>query len=292
MKLRALPTTPFYLLRERMTRSSTKRTPEPMVMDEPDSVEQFHQAGAAINLPVYELCALATSHLVPERATILDLGSGSGQYLAHLGRHRPDVKIVGVDLSDEMLATGQAMIAQEGLDERVALRKGDMTDFVDLAPDDVEAVSCVFALHHLPSDESLARCLSQIATVRERSGCAVLIFDFARLRHPKSYEALMSTQPEMPAVLKQDALASERAAFSWEELTEQLERAGLGDLRNTRMRAWQAYQLHWSPHKDGKQSGHGSWREIPLPRARRGDTRLFLGMFPGAPIKKQPPRSI
>jgi tRNA (cmo5U34)-methyltransferase len=284
MKLRSIPMVPVYLLRERMTRSSVERTPEPMVMDEPESVEQFHQAGATINLPVYELCALVTSHLVPERATIFDIGSGSGQYLAHLARHRPDLKIVGIDLSEEMLATGRTMLTQEAIDERVALRRGDMTDFVDLVPDHVDAVSCVFALHHLPSGESLARCLNQMATVRERFGSAVLIFDFARLRHPKSYEALISTQPEMPSVLKQDALASERAAFSWDELTEQLQRAGLGDLRNTKMRVWQAYQLHWVPRKDGEPSGHGSWKDIPLPSARRADTKLFLGMFPGAPV--------
>jgi tRNA (cmo5U34)-methyltransferase len=291
MKLRSLPLLPFFLLRERVARSSAGRTPEPMIMDERESVEQFHQAGATINLPVYELCALATSHLVPEQATIFDLGSGSGQYLAHLARHRPDLEIVGIDLSEEMLATGRTMLAEEGLDERVDLRKGDMTDFVNLVPANVDAVSCVFALHHLPSPESLARCLSQIAAVRKRSGCAVVIFDFARLRHPRSYEALMSTQPEMPPVLKQDALASERAAFSWAELTEQLDRAGLADLRRARMRVWQAYQLHWAAHRDGKPSGHRSWQEIPLPSARRADTKLFLGMFPGAPVKNEPTRS-
>lgn len=291
MKLLSLPLLPFYLLRERLTRSAAERTPEPMIMDEPESVEQFHQAGATINLPVYELCALATSHLVAEQATIFDLGSGSGQYLSHLVRHRPDLRIVGIDLSEEMLATGQTMLAEEGLDGRVDLRKGDMTDFADLVPADVDAVSCVFALHHLPSPESLARCLSQIARVRERYGCAVLIFDFARLKHPKSYEALMSTQPEMPAVLKQDALASERAAFSWQDLTEQLDRAGLNDLHHARMRVWQAYQLHWAAHRDGKASGHRAWQEIPLPSARRADTKLFLGMFPGAPVKNEPTRS-
>jgi hypothetical protein len=78
------------LTRELLTRDKLTRQPEPTaLMEDSDSVEAFHQQGASAGplAPVYEFNAWATSQLVPENGTVIDLGSGSGQYLAYLARY-------------------------------------------------------------------------------------------------------------------------------------------------------------------------------------------------------------
>lgn len=286
MRVRVLPFIPFYLMREAVA-PPRERKLEPMVMEDPRAVEQFHKISGVNFVPLYQMCALAMSHLIPAGGTVLDLGCGSGQYLAHLARRRPDLRIVGLDLSEPMLRTGREMLAREGLDDRVELRRGDMTDFLGLVPEQVDAISTVRALHHLPSSEVLTRCLEQVASVRESTGCAVWIYDRARFKHPKSLRAFMSTLTitPLPPVLRGEALASDGAAFTYADLTQACEDAGLGTLHHRRLRLWRNFQAHWAPRLDGAPHGHDRWRDVPLPEDRRLDTQIMLRLFPGIPTR-------
>lgn len=286
MRVRALPLVPFYLAREAVA-APRERKLEPMVLEEPGLVAEFHEIAGVNFIPLYQMCALALSHLTPEGGTVLDLGCGSGRFLAHLSRRRPDLKIVGLDLSEPMLASGREMLAREGLEGRVELRRGDITDFLDLAPERVDVVSTVRALHHLPSTEVLTRCLEQIASLRASTGCAVWVFDRARFKHPKSLRAFMSTLTltPLPPSLRANALASDGAAFTFADLAEACERAGLGDLHQQRLRVWRNFQAHWAPRRDGFPHGHAQWQEVPLPPDRRLDTRVILSLFPGIPTR-------
>src|SRR5215211_6467994 len=108
-KPNALLVMPYVVARERLTRSDLGRTPEPMVMDQPEGVAAFHEAGRidGSNMPVYETWAKAMSRLLPQGGSLLDLGSGSVLYLAHLARHRYDLRILELHPTDPMLATAQ-----------------------------------------------------------------------------------------------------------------------------------------------------------------------------------------
>lgn len=281
-QVRAIALFPFLLLREVLTPRGRERTPEPMVMDEPDSVAQFHETGvgSGMNVPVYELCARATSRLLPHAGCVLDLGSGSARYLAHLAQRRPDAVITGIDLSDRMLSVGRETLAEEGLDGRVRLLRGDMTDFQELVPAEIDLVSCVFALHHLPSRDHLLRCLTQIAQVRERTGSAVWIWDFARLRHQRSFELYMSMLPEQEPVLLRDALASERAAWSLRELRE----AAPDEWRSSASLPLPSFQAHWAPRSQaGDWRGQGEWNDIPLPLKARLEHLALRASFRALP---------
>jgi SAM-dependent methyltransferase len=283
VKLQALPAAPYRIAREVLRRAPDPRVPEPtMLMEDPEAVEQFHASGPVNQVPLYQLCSRSTSMLAPAGATVLDLGSGSGRYLAHLARRRPDLKIVGLDLSEPMLATGRRMLAEEGLADRVRLEQGDITEFAASAPEDVAVVSCIQALHHLPTDDLIRRCLGQIAALRERTGCAVWIFDIGRAKHPMSYRGFISTTSPMPPVLEREAVQSERAALTVDELTAELERSGLGDLNHTHMRVLRVFQAHWAPHRD-LPAGHENWEDVPLPDGTGMNTRMFLTMFPRLP---------
>lgn len=270
---------PLIVAREALACGERSRVPEPMVMDEPQGVMEYDHAGAALHVPFHHFNALAISRLLPEGGTVIDLGCGSGRLLVRLARGRPDARIVGLDLSERMLETGRRLLEREGLADRVELRKGDITTF-DAELPELDVVSCNWTLHQLPSEELAGRCLEAIGRARARTGCGVWIFDFARLRHPGSGPAMMSMFVVPGPVLRADAIASERAAFTVAELTMLLEQAGLGDLGHIRSRPLGEYQVHWAKGDRETPSGKGLWRYVPFPPGTVLMTRLVLQSFP------------
>jgi len=270
----------------RLTAAGRVRVPEPMLMDEPEAAAAFHRAGddGGLLTPQYELCARGMSCLLPRDGVVLDLGSGSGRYLAYLAARRPDAQILGLELSEPMLALGEQLLAAKCLDDRVGLVPGDMTNFLDLAPERVDLLSCVLALHQLPSAAKMTRSLQQIATIRKQTGCAVWIWDFARLSDRGLMKECLSLAPDQEPLVLRDALASEAASWTLAELTDALDEAGLSDLQHCVSRP-PFLQVHWATHHGASGSPDDAvWHEIAIPHAIRGMVtalRAGFGSLPG-----------
>ena len=107
---------------ERFSSETLAREPEPsLVMDAPENVAAFDQQGQRLLLPLYHFSALAISRLLRPGGRLLDLGSGSGRLLAYLAKGRPDLEIIGLELSKPMVDAGNRMLEQAGLLPRVRL---------------------------------------------------------------------------------------------------------------------------------------------------------------------------
>jgi SAM-dependent methyltransferase len=254
-----------------------------MVMQEPEAAVAFDRAGSEEGplVPQYELCARGMSRLLGSGGTVLDLGSGSGRYLAYLAGRRPDARILGVELSESMLALGEQTLAAEGLGDRVRLLKGDMADCLDLLPEHLDLLSCMLALHQLPSAVELSGALRQIAAIRERTGCAVWISDIVRLEDDKLMKQWMSLTPDADPVFVRDALASEAAGWTQAELTDALEDAGLADLHHCFS---PLLQVHWAHAEHGaERERNDDWQELAMSgELRRRVIALRIGL-PGLP---------
>ena len=256
------------VLREALCRNPVPRTPEPNpIMDDAHHVAAF-DAAAEVLLPVYHLSARAIGRLLPRSGTLLDLGCGSGRFLAHLAQVRPDVRIVGIDLSKVMVETGRTALAASGLGDRVELHIGDMTDlrpFAGLRPD---VVSSVFSLHHLPDDDALRRCLAEIDRVRGSGGA--WIFDHARPRSRATAERFPHVfTPRLDETFRRDSTSSLLASWEFERLSEELG----DDWRHLRARRLRLYQAHWAgPTHDTVDPAEAN--NLPAARARRAHRRL------------------
>jgi tRNA (cmo5U34)-methyltransferase len=133
MTVRPLWRIPLIVARERRHPAGRERIPEPMVMDDVESVAQFHEGGASNpgQIAVYDFSARALDALLPENARLLDLGVGSGRALTALLRRRPDIQATAVDLAPNMLATARTLLVAEGLADRVELVEADITALPD-----------------------------------------------------------------------------------------------------------------------------------------------------------------
>jgi ubiquinone/menaquinone biosynthesis C-methylase UbiE len=65
---------------------------------------------------------------VPRGARVLDLGSGGGQHAVQIARERPDVQVVGVDISSTMVKRSRALARRAQVDDRVTFELGDATN--------------------------------------------------------------------------------------------------------------------------------------------------------------------
>ncbi|WP_404386046.1 methyltransferase domain-containing protein [Knoellia locipacati] len=260
---------------ERATKHPRDRVPEPMVMDDVEGVRAFHEAAQDVQMPIYEFNASMMSRLVPEGGRVLDLGSGSGQLAAHLAAGRPDLTVTCVDLSEPMLETGRAMADKRSLDT-VEFVAGDVTSLDDAVVGRPDLVSCNWTLHQLPDRDTTVAALTQIAAIRREHGSAVWLFDFARMRRDATMRALMEVfTPGAGPQLRKDALASEAAAWTRDEMREMLTAAGLDDLHESYDRVLETYQVWWAPGE--RAADAPTWGQPSISRDAAKVAQLITG---------------
>jgi tRNA (cmo5U34)-methyltransferase len=259
-----------------------------MVMDDPETVGQFHTGGASNPgmRAVYDLCARALDALLPRHGHLLDLGVGSGRALSAVLRRRPDVRVTAVDLAPTMLSTARELFDAEGLGERVELLRADIRTLPErISTGPWDAISCMWTLHQLPDFDSLRDAVNQIAAIQRRSGAAVWISDFQRMRDPTACRnMLVLGDPASPAVLRQDAIASEAAAFTITELSNELATAGLHGMHSGHSTPLPYLQAHWMFGARGQPDGLTGMRDAQLRGQARRDSAILRSGFTSKPF--------
>ncbi|MCG8442111.1 MAG: methyltransferase domain-containing protein, partial [Caulobacterales bacterium] len=225
--------------------------------------------------------AAELSRHVPEGGVVLDLACGPARFLGCLLAGRPDLRAVGLDLSQAMLDRARDNLAEAGLSDRVTLVRADWTEADRAAPGAVDAVSCLSALHHCPTFADLSAVMAALARLRARDGAAVWLFDLVRPESetmlqliPRSHE--MASGKALPAAFKADWITSLRAGWTVEEMARAAQEAGLA---LTSAHANYS-QLHYAPRAAGGADGASLWRGAPLPPAdgeRAEKMRAALG---------------
>ena len=155
-------------------------------------------------------------------AVILDLGCGPGNITLPLARRFPGAQVIGVDGSPAMLQVARDRANQQGLS--IDLRCSTLQD---LALEPVDLIVSNSLLHHLHEPGLLWGLTRKLAA----PGCRVLHRD---LRRPAALAEVHRLQQlhcfDAPAVLIQDFCASLVAAFTPEEVQQQLALAELDGL--------------------------------------------------------------
>jgi len=108
---------------------------------------------------------------------VLEVGVGTGLSLGH---YRPDMKVTGIDFSEEMLGKARTKVQEMGLRQVADLRQMDARalDFPDACFDTVTAMH---VLSVVPEPE---RVMSEIARVCKPGGRVVITNHFKRTKGP------------------------------------------------------------------------------------------------------------
>jgi ubiquinone/menaquinone biosynthesis C-methylase UbiE len=204
-----------------------QRIPEPELMEDEEQVEAYSAADFAESHQLRVTWFRERFGLDVQVDSILDLGCGSGDMTFRFARALPDSQLLGVDGSQAMLeVAGRLLKAEPALDGRIQFLRANLP--ADPLPaTGYDMVMCHSALHHFHDAQVLWE------TIRRHSRPGSLIF-VSDLRRPESQEAAERIVQERAGnehpVLQRDFTASLCAAFTPEEVVEQLRTAGLNGL--------------------------------------------------------------
>ena len=112
--------------------------------------------------------SLAIEKLLPPNLTIADVGCGTGSLTFELARFAG--KVIGVDLSNEMLRRARAVARERAL-RNVEFHQGDIFK-LPLESRSVDAAFCVMVLHFLPEP---ARGIAGLCRVTRPGGSVILV---------------------------------------------------------------------------------------------------------------------
>ena len=165
-----------------------------------------------------------TAEFPDQLRNVIDIGCGPADVLIRLARAKPDIRITAIDGSGPMIALAQQRVAAAGLEQQITPRQGYIPG-LPLSGHSFDAVLSKDMLHHLPDPAVLWHEAKRLG----RPGAAVSVMDLYRPATPENARQIVDdvAANEHP-LLKQDFYNSLCAAFSVEEVAEQLSRAGLG----------------------------------------------------------------
>lgn len=203
------------------------RVPEPELMDDAEQARVYAEADfSEANELFVKLFrgAVPDSHLV---GTVLDLGCGPADIPLRLARVYPRARFHAVDGSAAMLSHARRAWEGAGLSDRVVLIKGRIPGAL-LPQPRYDAIISNSLLHHLPAPEALWTSVRY----HGRRGAPVVIMDLKRPFTHEDVDGLVERYAQdAPPVLLRDFRNSLLAAFTPEEVRQQLDAAGLSWLR-------------------------------------------------------------
>lgn len=206
-----------------------ERVPEPELMDGGDQVLAYAAADfAASDQAMVDRVALLSGDAPGSR--LLDLGCGPGNISFRLARRWPEARVLGIDGAPRMLAVARERLAREPeLQARL-----DFAEVLLPLPQTLPAGSALAGgfsavlsnslLHHLHDPAVLWQATRNLAA----PGAFVYLQDLRRPSSTDALEAMVAAEMEgAPEVLRHDYRASLWAAFTPEEVAQQLDQAGL-----------------------------------------------------------------
>ena len=160
----------------------------------------------------------------PQRLrTAVDIGCGPGDVMIRLARALPDLHITAIDASAPMIALARGAVTTEGLSDRIELVQGYVPG-VALKAHSFDAVLSKDLLHHVPDPSVLWKEIARLG----RPGAVVYVMDLVRPPTPEEAHRIVDrVAAREDPILREDFYNSLCAAFTVDELREQVAGAGL-----------------------------------------------------------------
>ena len=213
-----------------------KRCPEPELMDSEAQTLAYAEADFNESNSLFTERFLERFADLPASGRMADLGCGPGDITIRLARALPGWELTGLDAGPNMLERARERLATERDAPRVRFQLARLPDS-GLPSRDWDAVVSNSLLHHLPDPQTLWASVRQLGA----PGAAVQVMDLLRPDSLEQAQRLVERYAaDAPDILREDFYNSLLAAYTTEEVSAQLIRAGLD-----RLKIETASDRHW-----------------------------------------------
>lgn len=103
---------------------------------------------------------------------IMDVATGTGDLAIAMAKRVDRTQILGIDLSEEMLAVARRKVEKQGLEERIMLEKGDAENLTMVTTESIDAATVAFGVRNF---ENIERGLSEIYRTLKPGGKLVVL---------------------------------------------------------------------------------------------------------------------
>lgn len=194
-----------------------QRIPEPELMNDPAQAKAYAQGDFAEphNAFVHYFRSRFPDF---DEGDVADLGCGAADVIVRFARAYPRADITGVDGAEAMLDFARSRIEEAGLKQRIRLVQC-LLPSAALRSRRFDVVLSNSLLHHLDDPRVLWQTVSRIA----RPEAKIQIMDLLRPDTPIDAQRLVGLHArDAPAILRRDFYNSLRAAYTAEEVSQQL----------------------------------------------------------------------
>jgi len=197
------------------------RVLEPELMDGEEQSIAYAQADFSDSNQWY------VEHLIDEFSghlqKVIDIGCGPADVDIRIARIKPDIEIIAVDGSEQMIKIAQQAVKGAEFEQLIMPKLGYIPG-LPISQHTFDAILSKDLLHHLPDPSVLWNEAKRLG----KSGAAIYVMDLFRPRTQEDARQIVEkVAANGPTILKQDFFNSLCAAFTSEEVEEQLRAAGL-----------------------------------------------------------------
>lgn len=213
-----------------------QRIPEPELMDSEAQTAAYAAADFSESNSLFVSSFLQRFPDLPASGRVADLGCGPGDITVRLAKALPGWRLDGLDAGENMLKLARRRLETEGSPLEIEFRLSHLPD-PSLDAGAWDALVSNSLLHHLPDPHALWASIGHMG----RPGCVVLVMDLARPGTLTAAKQLVDQYSEgEPEVLREDFYNSLLAAYTVDEVGDQLRKAGLD-----RITVDMASDRHW-----------------------------------------------
>ena len=102
-----------------------ERIPEREAILDSEQIEEYIQLSEKLMEYVYQDVVNQAMRLVSLHGRVLDVGTGFGMLAITLAQGKPDVQVIGLDISATMIEAGKRVVSKKGLVPRVSFEVAD-----------------------------------------------------------------------------------------------------------------------------------------------------------------------
>jgi ubiquinone/menaquinone biosynthesis C-methylase UbiE len=199
-------------------RKKSERFPSLEGLDDPDVAKSFEKMANFFPFKILRRRVVSELKKLTPSGVLADLGCGTGHLIVQIAKQFPTLKLIGVDISSEVLEFAKQRVIEERMQEKIEFREGN-AETLPFEDGSLDYIVSTLSLHHWADPPKV---VEEIYRVLKKGG-RILIFDFRRDARKFFYGLLtFATKIVVPKPLKNinEPLGSLKAGYIASEISD------------------------------------------------------------------------